>query len=228
VLTNLIPKKVERLYLIVLNPFVRMISYLNPNPNFFTILSLVIGIFAGYFYGMGEFVLAGIFTLLTGIVDTIDGRVARATNRVTKFGALFDSTIDRYAEVIIFFGIGFYLIKNGFYITSIAAVFAIGGSMMVSYVRARAEGLGFECNIGFMRRAERITLLGFGAFFYFLHSHFVMALSYIFEGLKIEITEYPPMPLSISIYIMAVLANITAFQRLFYVWKRSKFIEVPK
>ncbi len=223
---NLIPRKVETLYLNSIEKILKSISHLNLNPNFLTTLALIIGIFAGYFFSLGKFIIAGILTLLSGIFDTIDGKIARLNNRVTKFGALYDSTLDRYAEVIVFFGIGVYLIKYNFYITSVAAVFAIGGSMMVSYIRARAEGLGFDCNIGFMRRAERIVLLGFSSIFYFLHDYFVEFFDYVFDKFSFALPAYPPMPLSIAIYIMAVLTNITAFQRLHYVWKKSKEIEL--
>lgn len=226
--SNLIPKKVEIIYLNAIEKFISFFLYLNLNPNLLTTVALIISIFAGYFFATGKFILAGILTLLSGIFDTIDGKIARMTNRVTKFGALYDSTLDRYAEVIVFFGIGIYLIKYEFYITSVAAVFAIGGSMMVSYIRARAEGLGFECNIGFMRRAERIVLLGFSSFFYFLHDYFVRFFDYIFDKFNFDLPSYPPMPLSIAIYIMAVLTNITAFQRLHYVWKKSKEIELSE
>jgi len=223
--SNLIPKKLETFYLNTIEKILGFVLHFNLNPNFLTTLALIIGIFAGYFFAIGKFIIAGILTLLSGIFDTVDGKIARLTNRVTKFGALYDSTLDRYAEVIVFFGIGVYLIKYNFYITSVAAVFAIGGSMMVSYIRARAEGLGFECNIGFMRRAERIVLLGFSSVFYFLHDHFVSFFDYVFEKINFDLPAYPPMPLSIAIYIMAVLTNITAFQRLHYVWKKSKEIE---
>ncbi len=224
--SNLIPKKVEKLYLDSIEKVLGFVLHLNLNPNLLTTLALIISIFAGYSFAVGKFIIAGILTLLSGIFDTIDGKIARMTNRVTKFGALYDSTLDRYAEVIVFFGIGVYLIKYGFYITSVAAVFAIGGSMMVSYIRARAEGLGFECNIGFMRRAERIVLLGFSSIFYFLHDYFVKFFDYTFEKFDFDLPSYPPMPLSIAIYIMAVLTNVTAFQRLHYVWKKSKEIEL--
>ncbi len=226
--SNLIPKRIENLYLNTIEKILALFPHLNLNPNFLTTLALIISIFAGYFFGTGEFVIAGILTLLSGIFDTIDGKIARMMNKVTKFGALYDSTLDRYAEVILFFGIGIYLIKYGFYITSVAAVLAIGGSMMVSYIRARAEGLGFECNIGFMRRAERIVLLGFSSIFYFLHAYFTIFFDYVFEKFNFDLPSYPPMPLSIAIYIMAVLTNITAFQRLHYVWKKSKEIETKE
>ena len=111
---NLIPRKVEILYLNSIEKILRLVSHLNLNPNFLTTLALIISILAGYFFAVGKFIIAGILTLLSGIFDTIDGKIARLTNRVTKFGALYDSTLDRYAEVIIFFGIGVYLIKYNF------------------------------------------------------------------------------------------------------------------
>lgn len=224
--SNLIPRPVELIYLNTMEKILRLFLRFNLNPNFLTTVALFISIFAGYFFAIGKFIAGGILTLLSGIFDTIDGKIARMMNRVTKFGALYDSTLDRYAEVIVFFGIGVYLIKYGFYITSVAAVFAIGGSMMVSYIRARAEGLGFECNIGWMRRAERIVLLGFSSIFYFLHDYFVKFFDALFEYFDFDLPAYPPMPLSIAIYIMAVLTNITAFQRLHYVWKKSKETEL--
>jgi CDP-diacylglycerol--glycerol-3-phosphate 3-phosphatidyltransferase len=224
--SNLIPRRVELIYLNTIEKILRFFLRFNLNPNFLTTVALFISIFAGYFFAIGKFITGGILTLLSGIFDTIDGKIARMMNRVTKFGALYDSTLDRYAEVIVFFGIGVYLIKYGFYITSVAAVFAIGGSMMVSYIRARAEGLGFECNIGWMRRAERIVLLGFSSIFYFLHDYFVKFFDALFEYFDFDLPAYPPMPLSIAIYIMAVLTNITAFQRLHYVWKKSKETEL--
>jgi CDP-diacylglycerol--glycerol-3-phosphate 3-phosphatidyltransferase len=224
--SNLIPRRVELIYLNTIEKILRLFLRFNLNPNFLTTVALFISIFAGYFFAIGKFITGGILTLLSGIFDTIDGKIARMMNRVTKFGALYDSTLDRYAEVIVFFGIGVYLIKYGFYITSVAAVFAIGGSMMVSYIRARAEGLGFECNIGWMRRAERIVLLGFSSIFYFLHDYFVKFFDALFEYFDFDLPAYPPMPLSIAIYIMAVLTNITAFQRLHYVWKKSKETEL--
>ncbi len=224
--SNLIPKRVELIYLNTIERILHLFLHFNLNPNFLTTVALFISIFAGYFFAIGEFIIGGILTLLSGIFDTIDGKIARMTNKVTKFGALYDSTLDRYAEVVVFFGIGVYLIKHGFYITSVAAVFAIGGSMMVSYIRARAEGLGFECNIGWMRRAERIVLIGFSSIFYFLHDYFVKFFDVLFEYFDFNFSSYPPMPLSIAIYVMAVLTNITAFQRLHYVWKKSKETEL--
>ena len=93
----------------------------------------------------------------------MDGQVARIGKMSSTFGALYDSVLDRYSELTVFFGICFYLINQGYVISSIVAFIALIGSLMVSYVRARAEGLGLECKVGFMQRPERVVLTGLGA-----------------------------------------------------------------
>jgi len=194
---NILPDWLKNFYLDILTPVVKFFIAHDLNPNLFTTVGFLVSIASAYFFGIGELVFAGILVLLSGTFDIIDGRVARATNRVTKFGALYDSTLDRYAEVIVFFGLAYFFIKQDFFWRSVAACIALGGSMMVSYVRARAEGLGFECKIGIMQRPERIVLIGFGA---------------IFDAVT---HQYALMIATIAI---AVLANFTAAQRLYHVW----------
>jgi CDP-diacylglycerol---glycerol-3-phosphate 3-phosphatidyltransferase len=202
-------KKIQFLPEFVKNGFVKLIMPVTEyfvragvNPNFFTTVGLIISIIASYFLAIGALHVGGALILLGGIFDIIDGKVARASNRVTKFGALYDSTLDRYSEVFVFFGMAYYFTQNelnGFshifepYILS-AICMAIGGSIMTSYVRARAEGLGLECKVGIMQRPERVVYLGAGALFH-------------------EIT------LLIAIVLIAVLANITAVHRLYHVWQ---------
>lgn len=140
--------------------------------------------------------------LIAGLFDILDGRVARATNRVTKFGALYDSTLDRYGEVLIFFGLAYYFSRSelmlwGFdwsTLVILSVSMALGGSVMTSYVRARAEGLGLECKVGIMQRSDRLVYLGIGALFF----KFTLVLALI---------------------LIAIMANITAIQRLYHVWK---------
>jgi len=191
--TRLIAESVKEAYLNTLNPIVELLIKFELNPNWFTTASLILGVGAGVSYGTGNIRWAGILILLCGILDTLDGKVARATNRVTRFGALYDSTLDRYAEVIAFFGLAFYFVNKNMLLVSVAICAALAGSLMVSYVRARAEGLGFTCDIGMMQRAERLVLMGFS--------------SLIHEWVLIVV-----------IFIIAVFANFTAFQRLYHVW----------
>jgi len=194
-----IPKKWIDIYFSALNPLIQFLKRLNIHPNTFTTIGCVTSFIAAYFVATGSFRLAGIFIIFSGILDNIDGQLARASNKVTKFGALYDSTLDRYSEVIFFFGMAFYFIKHGWYLTSVAIAIGLGGSLMVSYVRARAEGLGFECQIGMLQRPERILLLGIG--------------SIIHRALFIG-----------AIWIVAFLSNVTAIQRIVYVWKEEKSI----
>ncbi len=200
---NILPAGVRDWYLKLMNPVFDFFIELELNPNFFTTIGFVISLLAAYLFATGSLRLAGALVLLAGTFDIIDGRVARATNRVTKFGALYDSTLDRYSEVIIFFGLAYFFVKEGWFLTSIAVFVALGGSVMVSYVRARAEGLGFECNVGIMQRPERIVYLGVSAL---LHKYLLIA----------------------AIMIIAVLANYTALQRLYHIWKKENGTKFEK
>jgi CDP-diacylglycerol--glycerol-3-phosphate 3-phosphatidyltransferase len=189
----ILPEPLKEGFLNALNPIVEFLVKLKLNPNWFTTISLVVGVGAGVCYARGSLRVAGALLLLCGILDTIDGKVARATDRVTRFGALYDSTLDRYAEVIAFFGLAFYFVAQEKTIVSVAICVALAGSLMVSYVRARAEGLGFECKVGLMQRPERLVLMG--------------AASLIHEWVLVVV-----------VFVVAVLSNFTAFQRLHHVW----------
>ena len=101
--------------------------------------------------------------MFAGLFDLMDGRVARLGNMSSKFGALYDSVLDRYSELMTFFGICYYLSMKDYFFYAIIAFVALIGSLMVSYVRARAEGLGIECKVGFMQRPDRVWPTSQGA-----------------------------------------------------------------
>ena len=134
----------------------------------------------------------------------MDGQVARIGKMSSTFGALYDSVLDRYSELTVFFGICFYLINQGYVISSIVAFIALIGSLMVSYVRARAEGLGLECKVGFMQRPERVVLTGLGALCCGIFAP-MMENNEMFEPIMIFV---------IPLLIVAIFSNITAFARL--------------
>ncbi len=134
--------------------------------------------------------------MLGGLCDIVDGTLARYSNKATRFGALFDSTADRYTEFIMFFGIAAYFLLNNDYWSSVAVFLALCGSLMVSYTRARAEGLGFEARIGLMQRPERIVIIGLGALIH-------------------------PIALKFAMWLVAFFANYTAAQRIIYVYKQD-------
>ena len=202
---DILPDGLKSWYLRLMDPVVQFFIDLELNPNFFTTIGFILSLISAYFFAAGHLRTAAIVFLLAGTFDIIDGRVARATDRVTKFGALYDSTLDRYSEVIVFFGLAFYFVSQAWdgsmnsYLAITASVgvsVALGGSVMVSYVRARAEGLGFECSVGIMQRPERVVYIGLGAL---LHKYVLI----------------------MAILAIAVLANYTALQRLYHVWKKE-------
>ena len=138
----------------------------------------------------------------------MDGRVARVGNMSSTFGALYDSVLDRYSEMVTLFGIFYYLILQGYLWGSMITFVALIGSLMVSYVRARAEGLGLECKVGFMQRPERVVLTSLGA---------------LFCGIFGDCKAFDPMLiLIVPMAVIAVLANLTAFARIAHCHKLLK------
>lgn len=152
----------------IINPIVHGMIKIGITPNFITTTGLILNIvvaciflYAGMKGEQGDFHYIGWgggIILFAGLFDMMDGQVARIGKMSSTFGALYDSVLDRYSELTVFFGICFYLINQGYIISSIVAFVALIGSLMVSYVRARAEGLGLECKVGFMQRPERVVL----------------------------------------------------------------------
>ncbi|MDZ7370154.1 MAG: CDP-alcohol phosphatidyltransferase family protein [candidate division KSB1 bacterium] len=202
-----IEKKITQFLLAVrpvLQPVVRFLAALQMNPNLLTFFSLLLCLIAAFFFAQGELRFAAVAMLLGGLFDVLDGDVARAANRTTRFGALFDSVLDRYAELALYFGIGYFFLTNWAFdlryktIIFFVVFMAAAGSTMVSYVRARAEGLDIDCRVGLMQRPERILLLGFGAL--------------------ISVKS-----LLVVLALIALLANFTAVQRVVHVWKIDRF-----
>ena len=175
---------------------------LRVTPNTLTVLGLLAGAAAGVFYGLERPGTAAAFLILCGFFDIIDGKVAANANRKSLFGAIFDSSLDRYSEFFIDMGLAYHF-RQGWGIWLI--FFAFLGSTMVSYTRARAEGLGIPCAVGIMQRAERILLLFGGTL-----------VGVIFK-------VFNPAVLAVMAFI-AIVSNITALQRLFHVkrYERSR------
>ena len=145
---------------------------------------------------------AGAVTIIFSLFDMLDGQVARLGNMVSRFGALYDSVLDRYCELFTVGAIAYYLIMNGYVIGALIAFLALVGSIMVSYVRARAEGVGLECKVGFMQRPERVVVTAVGC----LTCGIVGMASPSSPDTALTI-------LVVAMAIIAVFANITAFAR---------------
>lgn len=149
----------------ILNRIVRSLVISGVSPNFLTFFGLAVNVVAAFAFGYGQFRLAGWIVLGASVFDMLDGRVAREANRVSKFGAFYDSVIDRYSDLALYVGliVYYYHIQSLRFVTITALV--VIGSVMTSYTRARAESLIPSCKVGFMERPERIVLLILGALF---------------------------------------------------------------
>ena len=177
----------------ILNPVARN---LNINPNIVTVISPFIAVLAAYAFSKHMLLLATLAILLSGFLDVVDGAVARYHGRSSKFGAFLDSTMDRFADAIIYIGVIF-----GGYCSWFVGVLAIHSAITVSYVRARAESQGAECNIGIAERAVRMIILMVGAIIGYFAGDIYF--TYI-------------------IYILVILSYFTVAQRIVYVWRQLK------
>jgi len=207
----------------LIDPVVNRLVKWGVTPNFVTATGLVINIFATaiLIYGAingerGDFSYvgwAGFTILFAGLFDMLDGQVARRGKTSSRYGALFDSVLDRYSELIVLFGICYYLILQGYFFSSMFGFIALIGSMMVSYVRARAEGLGIECKTGFMQRPERVILISAGAILCGVFSYFSGEYKVYVSWLSFPVFE-PILILVIPLVVVAIFSNITAIGRL--------------
>ena len=161
---KLIRKAVERTFFGILQPFVDWLIRIGVRPNTITTLGTALVVVSAVCYGTGAMRWGGLFLLLSGLVDTLDGQVARGSGQATKFGAFYDSTLDRVGDGATFIGIAGYLLTAPDVAYRVPAVIvcmvSVLGSLLVSYARARAEGLGIDCKVGVAQRAERLLLLG--------------------------------------------------------------------
>src|SRR5579871_4881306 len=182
----------------IIDRIVRWLALSRIHPNVLTFLGLVINIWAAFLFAEGKFRWAGAVVIGAGLFDMVDGRVARATDRVTRFGGFFDSVLDRYSDLALFMGLLVYYasINRFFYIVLTAIVMT--GSVMVSYTRARAENSIPKCKVGFLERPERVVLIIIGALF----------------------NRMAPV-----LWVIAVLSNLTVVHRMYYTWEECKRID---
>jgi CDP-diacylglycerol---glycerol-3-phosphate 3-phosphatidyltransferase len=168
------------------------------HPNVLTFLGLVINMAAAALLAVGRFRLAGAVIIGAGLFDMVDGRVARETNRVTRFGGFFDSVLDRYSDLALLVGmlVWYGSINRPFYV--VLTALAMTGSVMVSYTRARAENTIPTCKVGFMERPERVVLVIIGALF---------------------------LRMAQVLWVIAVLSNLTVVHRMIFTWQETKRLE---
>ena len=143
-------------------PVARCMERVGLTPNLVTLIGLLIAVGGAALVAVGEWWMGGIVVLFGGVFDMFDGALARMTGRASKFGALLDSVVDRVSEAVALFGILAYYLASDNDVGAALAYAAIIGSLMVSYMRARSEGLGIDCKVGVMTRPERVAAIGFG------------------------------------------------------------------
>ncbi|HZT74425.1 MAG TPA: CDP-alcohol phosphatidyltransferase family protein [Terriglobales bacterium] len=179
----------------LLDRIVQSLALARIDPNLLTGFGLAINVVAAVLFGYGAFWIAGLVIIAAGVFDMVDGRVARATNTVSPFGAFFDSVVDRYSDLALYFGLLVYYarINRFFYVVLVAVVMT--GSVMVSYARARAESVIPSCKVGFMERPERIVLVIIGA---------------LFDRM------------AAVLWVIAVLSNVTVVHRILYTYRQTK------
>jgi CDP-diacylglycerol--glycerol-3-phosphate 3-phosphatidyltransferase len=183
---------------VMINAIVRWLALSKIHPNVLTFLGLVINIWAAWLFAQGSFRWAGVVVTGAAVFDMVDGRVARATSQVTRFGGFFDSVLDRYSDLALFMGLLVYYasINRFFYIVLTAIVMT--GSVMISYTRARAENSIPKCKVGFLERPERVVLIIIGALF---------------------------LRMAQVLWVIAVLSNLTVVHRMIYTYREAKALE---
>jgi len=182
----------------VIRLIVRGLALSKIHPNVLTFIGLVINIIAAVQLAAGQFFYAGLVILGAGIFDMVDGRVARETNQVTRFGGFFDSVVDRYSDLGLLMGLLVYYASINRYLYVVLTAIVMTASVMVSYTRARAENTIPLCKVGFMERPERVVLMIIGALF----NHMAAVL-----------------------WVIAVLGNLTVIHRMMYTYQEAKRLE---
>ncbi|MSQ09479.1 MAG: CDP-alcohol phosphatidyltransferase family protein [Dehalococcoidia bacterium] len=173
---------------------VRALARTGVTPNAISWAGFLVAVASGALAGSGLLVWAGAISLFGGALDMLDGALARQTGRSTVFGALLDSSLDRYDEAVLLIGVCYWSAVNSDNTLVLLCVLALVGSLMVSYVKARAEGLGLTCDVGMFARPERVVVMGLG----------------LMVGLHV-----------VAVALVAVIANITAMQRLLHVYRQT-------
>jgi CDP-diacylglycerol--glycerol-3-phosphate 3-phosphatidyltransferase len=199
-------KAVEKRLVAIFRPIIDWMVRKRIHPNALSTVGFLVTMSSAFAFGYNHIRTAGVLILLGGVFDLFDGRVARATGLASKFGAFYDSTLDRISEIAVYVGLlslyNTYHPQLGDVGTIYAIMLAMAGSLMVSYTRARAEGLGIDCKVGLMQRGERVLMIGLAAL--------------LFGG------ESSGLALRVVIITVAILTNLTAFHRIIWIYKDTR------
>jgi len=182
----------------VIEKIVRALALSKIHPNALTFIGLLINIWAAWLFAEGKMFAAGLVVVGASVFDMVDGRVARATSQVTRFGGFFDSVLDRYSDLFLYIGLLVYYASINRFGYIVLTAIVMTGSVMVSYTRARAECTIPKCKVGFLERPERVVLIILGALF----------------------DRMAPV-----LWVIAVLSNVTVIARMIYTWQEAKHLE---
>jgi CDP-diacylglycerol---glycerol-3-phosphate 3-phosphatidyltransferase len=182
----------------VIERIVDMLALSKIHPNVLTFVGLLINIWAAFLFASGRMFAAGLVVVGASVFDMVDGRVARATSQVTRFGGFFDSVLDRYSDLALYMGLLVYYASINRFGYIVLTAIVMTGSVMVSYTRARAENSIPKCKVGFLERPERIVLIMIGALF----------------------NRMAPV-----LWVIAVLSNWTVVHRMIYTWQEATRLE---
>ena len=191
----MIGNKIEHRLDPYLHPILKLFSGEHGNPNFFTFMGFVVTLAASFLVIKGFWFFAGLAIILSGLFDLFDGVVARKLGKVTALGSFLDSVSDRYSDLLFLLALLIYYLRKGdpdlVILTSVVSI----GTVLIPYIRAKAESLHVPCNIGLMERAERIILLSIGTLFQWMGP---------------------------VLWILVILTHFTVLQRIYYVWKKLR------
>lgn len=199
------PEWFKKGFVRLLNPVVETLVRRRVHPNIISTFGFLVTLAAAAIIFARSLFVGMVVFLIGGMMDILDGRVARETGLASKFGSFYDSTLDRVSEIVVYFSLyAFFRPLSAFWWVGYVVIAAMVGSLMVSYTRAKAEALGVECKVGLMQRAERVVLLGAGGL-----------LVPVVRAIRPE-WEYAPLLLAIG--VIAVFSNLTALERIHAVY----------
>jgi len=176
-------------------PLARVVGRLGVHPNTLTILGLLLQVGVAIVFGLGRITLGGWLLLAVAPMDALDGALARTLGKQSRFGAFLDSTLDRLADAVLILGLTAHYLRQGAYREIMLLLLSLVAVMMVSYVRARAEAVGFACKVGLLTRLERIVLIG-----------------------TLSAAGLP----EVMMWALAILSLLTVLQRILYVYAVSR------
>lgn len=210
--TKLLGGGIKGWWLLMVRPIENYLIENKFHPNVLTVTTLIVSIITGIVFHYGLIFLAGVLLLAGSTFDIFDGRVARAQGLNSQHGAFFDSCLDRFSEAFIYLGIMSFF-SGTYYIYVVFLI--LSTTMMVSYTRARAEGLGIDCEVGIMQRTERVVYLGVLSLFNFIGNYVSGVLGFTTQDLLFKV----------SLILLLVFSAYTSIQRMHHVLSRLKQVE---